>query len=64
MAKRKYNRYHLVADGGQVSNDYENYKEAYHDYCKELRQGHPATLYGYDEQDKVTVVWSSGGRNY
>jgi len=64
MAKRKYVRYQLVADCGQVNNDYENYKSAYHDYCKEVRHGHAATLYGFDEQDNISVIFSRGGNNY
>lgn len=57
---KKYVRYHLVADSGNVSEHFESYREAYSSYCKEVHYGHPATLYGYDSQDNVSVIFSKG----
>ena len=58
MANRKYVRYSLVADFGQVNEQYENYREAYRSYCQERRHNNPATLYGFNEQGDVSVIFS------
>ena len=42
---KKYISYNLVACFGEVNKDYDNYKDAYSAYCKEVRNSHPATLY-------------------
>ena len=58
MARRKYESYNLVADYGQVNEDYENYKEAYHEYCKQIQFGNPATLYGLTFEGGISVIFS------
>ena len=60
MYKRKYVRYTLVADFGQVNEEYEKYREAYSDYCKQVRYGSPATLYGISEEGGISVIKSKG----
>ena len=56
MKERKYESYLLVADYGQVNEDYENYREAYSAYCKEVRYKHPATLYGRTYEGNITCI--------
>ena len=59
MAK-KYISYNLVACFGEVNKDYENYKDAYSAYCKEVRNSHPATLYGRTLENEIYVIFSKG----
>lgn len=56
--KRKYAIYILNAEYGLIDEEYSNYREAYSAYCKEVRYGHPATLYGIDEQGYSYVIKS------
>jgi hypothetical protein len=56
--KNKYTRFTLEADYGQVSEKFENYREAFTEYQKQVLQGNPATLLGFDEQDNITVIFS------
>lgn len=59
MAKsKKYESYNLVADFGQMNEDFWNYKDAYATYCTQARYGHAATLYGRDHMGGVHVIWS------
>lgn len=60
MTKRKYVRYTLVADCGQVQENYENYPEASRAYWLQYRRGNPATLYGFDSQGGASVIRSCG----
>lgn len=52
---KKYKRYQLVADQGEVCEDYESYREAFKEYqtCKE-----PKTLYGITLEGKFSVILS------
>jgi len=58
MYQKKYVRFNLVADMGQVNEDFENYREAYRNYCRQARLNHPATLYGISEEGEVSVIKS------
>lgn len=60
MTKRKYVRYTLVADCGQVQENYENYSEVSRAYWLQYRSGNPATLYGFDSQGDASVIRSCG----
>lgn len=60
MAKRKYVRYQLVADFGEVVQDYESYKEAFADYQSEVGNKYPATLYGITLEGEFSVIASNG----
>ena len=53
---RKYESYMLVAE--QVSEDFENYQDAYSAYCQQARYGNAATLYGRTSQGDVCVIMS------
>ena len=55
MAKRKYVRYTVVADFGTVNYQTESYKDAFSKYQK---TDTPKTMYGFDEQDSVDVIFS------
>ena len=55
---RKYSSYTLHADYGQVMEQFENYKEAYSAFCKQVRYHNPATLYGLDYDGNVHVIHS------
>lgn len=57
---KRYISYYLVADSGQVFEDYHDYKAAYSAYCKEIRYGHPATLYGRTIEGDIRVICSKG----
>jgi hypothetical protein len=57
MAKRKYVRYTVVADFGTVNYQTENYMDAFSKY---QRADAPKTMYGFDEQDSVDVIFSRG----
>lgn len=52
---KRYSRYQLIADFGEVCNDYERYNDAFIAYQK---QNAPKTLYGYDEQGNPNVIFS------
>lgn len=58
MANRKYAYYTLIADYWQVDEHYENYREAFRNYQRQVGMGHPATLYGADDQGEITVIIS------
>lgn len=60
MAKRKYVRYQLVSDFGEVSQDYESYKEAFTDYQREVGNKYSATLYGITLEGEFSVIASNG----
>ena len=51
----KYKIYQLVADFGEVNEEYNNYKEAFSKY---QRQETPKTLYGINEQGDISVIFS------
>ena len=53
----KYVRYNLVADCGSVSEHFESYREAFVSYH---RCDAPKTLYGWNECDEPSVIFSKG----
>lgn len=53
MAKRKYQLYRVLADYGEVNEEYQTYKEAFSKY---QRQDAPKTMYGITEQGDVQLV--------
>ena len=55
---RKYMSYSLVADYGQVNEDFSDYKNAYSSYCTQARYGHAATLYGRSVDGEMRVIFS------
>ena len=55
MAKRKYVRYTVVADFGEVNYQTESYRDAFSKY---QMTDAPKTMYGFDEQDNVDVIFS------
>ena len=55
--KRKYVRYQVLADFGQVNENLENYSEA---FAKYQRQDSPKTMYGFDDQGNPSVIFSKG----
>ena len=55
MAKRKYVRYTVVADFGTVNYQTESYRDAFSKY---QMTDAPKTMYGFDEQDNVDVIFS------
>jgi len=57
MAKRKYVRYTLEADFGNIQEQFENYSEAFTRY--QLTES-PKTLYAFDEQGDISVIFSKG----
>ena len=57
MAKRKYVRYTVVADFGEVNYQTASYRDALSKY---QRTDAPKTMYGFDEQDNVDVIFSRG----
>ena len=57
MAKRKYVRYTVVADFGIVNYQTESYRDAFRKY---QRTDAPKTMYGFDEQDSVDIIFSKG----
>lgn len=57
MAKRKYVRYTLEADFGNIQEQFENYREAFTRY--QLTES-PKTLYAFDEQGDGLVIFSKG----
>lgn len=62
MAKnrRKYESYNVVADYGQVNEDFYDYRLAYEEYCKQRRYQHPATLIGRTFEGEIRVIRSAG----
>lgn len=57
MAKKKYVRYTVIADFGEVNYQTESYRDAFSKY---QRTATPKTMYGFDEQDNASVVLSKG----
>lgn len=57
MKVKKYISYRLVADFGEVNEEYYNYREAFANY---QRKETPKTLYGTDEQGEISVIFSKG----
>ena len=57
MAKKKYVRYTVMADFGTVDYQTDSYKDAFSKY---QRAAIPKTMYGFDEQDNVSVIFSRG----
>jgi hypothetical protein len=57
---KRYLSFNIVADGGQVNEDYHDYRAAYSAYCKEIRYGHPATLYGRTIEGDIRIIFSKG----
>ena len=57
MTKKKYVRYTVIADFGAVNYQTESYKDAFSKY---QRTDAPKTMYGFDEQDNVDVIFSKG----
>lgn len=55
MTKKKYVRYTVVADFGTVNYQTESYTDAFSKY---QRAEAPKTMYGFDEQDNVNVIFS------
>lgn len=55
---KRYLSFNLVADDGQVNEDYYDYRTAYSAYCKEIRYGHSATLYGRTIEGDIRVIFS------
>jgi hypothetical protein len=57
MAKKKYVRYTVIADFGTVNYQTERYMDA---FCKYQMTATPKTMYGFDEQDNASVIFSRG----
>jgi len=57
MAKRKYVRYTLHADFGNIQEQFEDYREAFKRY--RLTES-PKTLYAFNEQGDISVIFSKG----
>lgn len=57
MAKKNYVRYTVVADFGTVNYQTESYRDAFSKYQK---TDNPKTMYGFDEQDNVDIIFSKG----
>jgi hypothetical protein len=57
MAKRKYVRYTLEADFGNIQEHFEDYREAFTRY--RLTES-PKTLYAFNEQGDISVIFSKG----
>lgn len=55
---KRYLSFNLVADDGQVNEVYYDYRDAYSAYCKEIRYGHSATLYGNTVEGDIRVIFS------
>lgn len=55
---KKYISYLLIADDGQVNEDYYDYREAVSEYFKALRYGQPATLYGRTIEGEMRVIYA------
>ena len=57
MTKKKYVRYTVIADFGAVNYQTESYKDAFSKY---QNADAPKTMYGFDEQDNISVIFSEG----
>lgn len=57
MAKKKYVKYMVLADFGNVDYTTESYKNAFSKYQMTAT---PKTMYGFDEQDNISVIFSRG----
>ena len=57
MAKKKYVRYTVITDFGEVNYQTESYRDAFSKY---QRTATPKTMYGFDEQNNVSVIFSRG----
>lgn len=55
---RKYMSYNLVADYGQVNEEFADYKNAYSAYCIQARYGRAETLYGRTIDGEMRVIFS------
>jgi len=55
---RRYISYLLVADDGQVNEDFSNYRVAVSNYFKALRYGQSATLYGRTIEGEMRVIYA------
>lgn len=51
--KRKYQLYRVLADDGEVNEEYQIYKEAFSKY---QRQDAPKTMYGITKQGNIEMV--------
>ena len=58
----KYVRYQVVADFGEYTEDFENYRQAFSEFHKKVRYGSAATLYGISLEEEFSVILSSGGK--
>ena len=58
MSKNKYVRYQLMANFGQIAQEYEKYREAFCDYQKCIKRGYPTTLLGFTLEGEVAVIFS------
>jgi len=54
---KKYVIYGLIAEYGEVNEEFYNYREAFKKYQK---SDIPKTLYGINEQGDVSVIYSRG----
>ena len=55
MTKKKYVRYTVIADFGAVNYQTESYKDAFSKYRNTATA---KTMYGFDEQDNISVIFS------
>ena len=55
LTKKKYVRYTVIADFGAVNYQTESYKDAFNKYQNTAT---PKTMYGFDEQDNISVIFS------
>lgn len=51
----KYKVFRLVADYGEVNEEFYNYREAFRKYQRTCT---PKTLYGTNEQGEISVIFS------
>ena len=57
MTKKKYVRDTVIAEFGTVNYQTESYKDAFNKYQNTAT---PKTMYGFDEQDNISVIFSEG----
>ena len=55
---KKYESYNLIADFGEVNEDFESYKMAFAAYQREVGLGYPCTLYGRTYEGDICVIFS------
>lgn len=55
---RRYISYLLIADDGQVNEDYTDYRVAVSNYFKALRYNQSATLYGRTIEGEMRVIYA------